>query len=123
MKGYIPMNTLAREYEIPPELMAFVESGFLKVLAEEKAEKTVEFHIPSKRTTDAEGRITTFSVIWIHPQFNAQFCHYYDKVPGDLPNFYVVQDTMEVGDEMVAGLETVPDLVEWLRQLRETVAA
>ena len=61
------------------EVMAFVRDGFLAVVSEDEAKKTVEFHVPSKRRTDDEGRITSWSVVWIDPDFNVQFCHYYDN--------------------------------------------
>lgn len=108
------MTDIAAKYNIPDEVMAFVLDGFLEVVSENEAEKTVEFHVPSKRQTDDEGRITSWSVVWIHPDFNAEFCHYYDEKPGDLPNFYVLKDTTDVGDEQVDGLDTVEDLVAWL---------
>jgi hypothetical protein len=97
--------------------MVFIDDGFLQVLHENPAEKTVEFHIPSKRYSDVEGRITTYSLTWIHPDFNEQFCHFYYEQPGDSPNFYVTEDTTDVGDEQV-DLETVDDLVAWLETLR-----
>lgn len=107
---------IASKYQIPDELMAFVNDGFLEILSEREAEKTIEFHVPSKRTVDPDGRITTYSVTWIHPDFNDQFCHYYPKQPGDLPNFYVTEDTTDLGDEQVDGLDSVSDLVDWLER-------
>ena len=112
------MIDLALKYQIPAEVMAFVNDGFLVFLAEDEAKKTVEFQIPSKRTTDKEGRITSYSVIWIHPEFNAEFCHYYDERPGDLPNFYAEEDTSDVGSDQIDRLESVEDLVGWLDGLR-----
>lgn len=114
------MGDLAAKYKIPAEVAAFVRDGFLEVVSEDEAQKTVEFHIPSKRRTDDEGRITSWSVVWIHPDFNAEFCRYYDEEPGDLPNFHVVEDTTDVGDELVDGLSTVADLVGWLEEFRVT---
>jgi hypothetical protein len=117
------MNTttdLPAKYEIPDEVMAFVRDGFLEVVSEDEAKKTVEFHAPSKRRTDDEGRITSWSVVWIHPDHNAEFCHYYDEKPGDLPNFYVLQDTTDVGDELVDGIDSVDDLVGWLEGLEKS---
>jgi hypothetical protein len=113
----IAMPDLATNYGIPAELMAFVADGFLEVLSENEAEKTIEFHLPSKRRTDVEGRITTYSLTWIHPDFNDRFCHYYFEHPGDSPNFYVTEDTTDVGDEQL-DLETVDDLVAWLESFR-----
>lgn len=109
-------------YGIPPELMEFVYSGLLEVLVENEPEKTIEFHIPSLRTEDFEGRITTYSLCWIHPEYNARFCHFSEKTPGDLPNFYVVEDTTDLGEETVGGLGTVGDLVEWLSRASELAA-
>ena len=115
------MLNIAAKYNIPPEIMAFVKDGFLVFLAENEAEKTVEFHIPSKRRKDRAGRITSYSVIWIHPDFNAKFCHYYNEKPGDLPNFYAETDTTDVGSDPVDGLESVDDLVAWLEGLRDSI--
>ena len=56
------------------------------------------------RSTDRLGCITTYSVIWIHPDFNAEYCHYYDQVPGDLPNFYAEEDTTDVGSDSIDGV-------------------
>ncbi len=112
------MSDLALKYKIPAEIIAFVNEGLLVFLAEDEAMKTVEFHIPSKRQTDDEGRITSYSVTWIHPDFNAEFCHYYDEKPGDLPNFYVKEDTSDVGSDQIDGLESVGDLVAWLEEFQ-----
>lgn len=113
------MTDIADKYKIPAEVMEFVRDGFLEVVAEDEAENTVEFHIPSKRWTDPAGNITSYSVTWIHPDFNTEFCHYYDEKPGDLPNFYAMKDTTDIGDELVDGLDTVDDLVGWLEELRD----
>jgi hypothetical protein len=111
------MTDIAAKYKIPAQVMEFVTDGFLEVVLEDEAKKTVEFHIPSKRRKDDEERITSYSVVWIHPDFNAEFCHYYDEKPGDLPNFYALEDTTDVGDEPIDGLDTVDDLVGWLERL------
>ena len=113
------MIDLAVKYEIPPEVMVFVNEGFLEVVSEDEATKTVEFHIPSKRQTDDEGRITTYSVTWTHPDFNAEFGHYYDENSDDNPNFYAEIDTTDVGSDLV-DMESVDDLVGWLEGLRDT---
>ena len=112
------MTDLAVKYKIPAEVMAFVDEGFLVFLAEDDAKKTVEFHIPSKRQTDDEGRITSYSVVWTHPDFNAEFGHYYDEKSDDNPNFYAEIDTTDVGSDLV-DVESVDDLVGWLEGLRE----
>jgi hypothetical protein len=117
------MTDLAVKYRIPAEVMEFVNDGFVVFLAEDETEKTVEFHIPAKRTTDKEGRITSYSVIWIHPDFNAEFCRYYDEKPGDLPNFYIEEDTSDVGSNQIDGIDTVDDLVAWLEAMRQADAA
>ena len=44
---------------------------------------------------------------------NAQFCHYFDKQPGDLPNIYISKDTTDLGDELLE-IDTLDDLVAWL---------
>ncbi len=112
------MTDLAVKYKIPADVMAFVHDGFLEVASEDEATKTVEFHIPSKRQTDDEGRITTYSVVWTHPDFNAEFGHYYDENSDDNPNFYAEIDTTDVGSDLV-DVESVDDLVEWLAGLSE----
>ena len=107
------MKDIVQQYGIPQELMAFIDSGFLQVVAERDEEKTIEFHAPSLRRRDRQRRITTFSLVWIHPNFNGQFCHYYDEKPGDQPNFYVSQDTSDLGDEQL-DLNSLDELVDWL---------
>jgi hypothetical protein len=63
----------------------------LAITGEEDAEKTLHLVVPSLRHKDRKGRIKVVTITWIHPDYNAQFCHYYDRVPGDLPNFYVAR--------------------------------
>ena len=46
---------IADSYKIPAEVMALVRNGFLEVINEDEAQKTVEFHIPSRRQRDDEG--------------------------------------------------------------------
>ena len=111
------MTDVQETYGIPDELQEFLKSGFLEVLTEEKAEYTVEFNIPSMQFKDGDGRITDFSVVWIHPDHNAQFCHYYEKVPGDLPNFYIRKDTTDLGDEIL-DIDSLDDLMCWLEEKR-----
>jgi hypothetical protein len=107
------MADLAKDYGVPPEVMAFVDAGFLEVLAETPDEKTVEFHIPSKRHSDIKGTIYAYDLTWIHPDFNARFCHDCHETPGDLPNFYATQRCSDDADEHI-DLETLDDLVCWL---------
>ncbi len=113
------MSGLAQKYKIPTEVMAFVNEGILKLAGEDEANKTVEFHIPAMRWRDRAGHITSYSVIWIHPDFNAEFCRYYAENPGDLPNFYAEKDTTDVGSDRVDGLESVDDFVAWLEGILE----
>jgi len=113
------VNGIADKYNIPPEIMDFVEGGFLEVVTEDEDRKTVEFHIPSKRSVDAQGRITAYSVTWIHPDHNAEFCHYYVDEPGDQPNFYVERQNSEAASEPVDDLDEVDDLVACLESMRE----
>lgn len=110
-------ETLATKYGISPELQTFIDDGFLELLSENDAEKTVELNIPSMQYKDGQGRITDFSVVWIHPDHNAEFCHYYDETPGDLANFYVRQETTDLGDEIL-DINSLDDLVCWLEERR-----
>lgn len=89
--------------------MRFVESGLLEVLSEDEAERTIEFHIPSKRVTDIDGRITTYSLTWIHPDYADEFGPYKPMAA----NFIVCEDTTDVGDEEL-DLESLDELVAWL---------
>lgn len=113
------MTDLAAKYKIPAEIMAFVNDGFLVVLSEDESTKTVEFHIPTQARIDRKGRFESYSVFWIHPDFNAQFCRYYDNTPGDMPNFDAVVEITDVGSEPVEGLDTVDDLEYWLSELAD----
>lgn len=115
-----PMNDIAQAFGIPPEIMQFVDGGFLELLKRDDVQKTVEFHIPSRRQRNEHGQITSFSLTWIHPDFNADFCHYYYETPGDSPNFHVTKDTMDSGDEILDDLQNVDDLVSWLTDFRDT---
>jgi hypothetical protein len=112
------MSLVANRYAVPPEIDRFVDQGFLEVLTEGPDEMTVEFHIPSRVTTDRRRRITAYRVVWIHPDHNAQFCHYYQDTPGDLPNFYVEVENSEGPSEMLDDLETVDDLSVWLEDFQ-----
>jgi len=117
------MDDIANKYKLPLSLMAFVDDGFLEVLSEKEAEKTIEFRIPSKRVFHTRDHIMAYSVIWIHPDFNDQFCHFYEETPGDLPNFYVARTYSDDADDPVTDLETVDDLVDWLESLRQAEVA
>jgi len=107
------MTDIAQRYAIPAELTAFIDSGFIQLLAENEAEKTVRFDIPALAWTDDQDRDTTFTLLWIHPEFNAQFCHYYDEKPGDLANFYVFKETTDLGDEWL-DINDLDGLLDWL---------
>jgi hypothetical protein len=111
------MSQLAAKYAIPPELDTFIDRGFLVLLHEDPVHKTVEFHVPSRLTVDHEGRATTYSLTWIHPEFNAEFCSTWIETPGDAPNFEVEIDIESVGSDSVADLDTVDHLVCWLVDL------
>ncbi len=112
------MTDLAGKYKIPAELMAFVNEGFLEVAEETPDRATVEFRIPSLGSTDSSDKYTLYNLVWIDPARNAEFCHYYDEKPGDLPNFYVRIDTEHSRDEQVENLETVDDLVDWFSEMQ-----
>jgi hypothetical protein len=112
------MSQLAAKYALPRELDNFIDEGFLRVLVENEAERTVRFHIPSKGVIDTRDRLTSYEVFWIHPEFNAELCHYYLDQPGDLPNFWALEDTTDVGDTFIDDLETVDDLVAWLEAMQ-----
>lgn len=113
------MSDLAAKYKIPPELDKFIDTGFLEFLSENDAEKTIKFDIPSIAWTDDQDRDTTFTLVWIHPEFNEQFCHYYDEKPGDLANFYVFKETTDLGDDWM-DVATLDDLLAWLEERLES---
>jgi hypothetical protein len=108
---------IAHKYQIPAEVMSFVQDGLLVVAEENPDRATVEFRIPSLGNADSSDKYTLYNLVWIHPDFNAEFCHYFDKTPGDLPNFYVRIDTEHSREEQVEGLATVDDLVDWLNEM------
>ena len=108
------MSDLAAGYAIPPELDLVIDRGFLVLSAEQPAEKSVYFHIPSRRSVDHRQRMTVYCLKWIHPDFNGDFCDCYFETPGDLPNFTMSVETEDVGGDQIDDLETVDDLVCWL---------
>ena len=81
------MPELEKTYGIPAELREFVDAGFLVVVFEKPERRTVTFGIPSLAYTDENDIETCFTLDWIHPDFNAQFCHYFQEKPGDVVNF------------------------------------
>ena len=103
---------------MPPEIDRFVHEGFLGVLAERPQEMTVEFHIPSLRSIDHRRRITAYSLVWIHPAHDAEFCHLYEETPGDLPKYFVEVKNSDGPSELIDDLETVDDLEAWLEDLQ-----
>lgn len=108
------MQHMQDTYGIPADLMAYVNVGLLEVVSENPNERTIEFHIPSMRERDTEGRTTSYSLTWINPKFNAQFCRHYEQQPGDAPNFELVMDIEDIGDDFVEPVQTVDELVGWL---------
>jgi hypothetical protein len=116
------MTNLAEKYQIPEEVMAFVRDGFMVVASEDPARATVEFDMPSLGFAGSEGRYTFYILVWIRPDRNAEFCHYHDEKPGDLPNFYVRIDTEHSREEQVEDLATVDDLVAWMGDRRQEKA-
>jgi hypothetical protein len=107
------MSSTISEYGIPPELQSFIDSGYLVVVFEKPEEKTVTFGIPSLAFTDEGGAETFFTLDWIHPDFNAKYCHYYHDTPGDLANFYLNKSCRERGDELI-DVESFEELIAWL---------
>lgn len=112
------MPDIVADYKIPTEVQHFVDSGFLEVSSENPAEKTVQFYIPSMEWKDEAGREIGFTLLWIHPDFNAQFCHFSEEVPGDLANFYLFKETVGDADEQI-DVPTLDDLEAWLRDRQD----
>jgi hypothetical protein len=110
------MSAIAEKYGIPKCLDVFIDRGFVVLSHEDFAEKTVYFHVPSRSTVDQQDRETSYSVMWIHPDFNEQFFQTYFEKPGDAPNFEVVVDTEHVGPEYL-DIQTIDELVCWLVDL------
>jgi hypothetical protein len=114
------MSHIAQRYGMPPEIDKFVDDGFLEVALEEPDKMTIEFRVPDAVTVDHRRRMKAYRVVWIHPDHNADFCHYYYETPGDMPNFYVEIRESEGPSEIVDDLETVDDLTVWLEDLQST---
>jgi hypothetical protein len=93
------MNTLALLFGLPADLETRIDTGVLAISGEDDATKTLRLVVPSLWQKDRKGRIKIVSITWIHPDYNAQFCHYYHETPGDLPNFYVAEENSEGPDE------------------------
>jgi hypothetical protein len=107
------MPKLEKTYGIPAELKEFVDAGFLVVVFEKPERRTVTFGIPSLAYTDENDVETYFTLDWIHPDCNAQFCHYFYEKPGDVANFYLTEACRERGDELM-DVESLDDLIAWL---------
>jgi hypothetical protein len=113
------MSDLAAKYDIPAEVMQYVDDGTLVVSKVDEAHATVEFDVPGLTETSRKGdQYKHHTLVWIRPDGNAEECHYYLETPGDLPNFYVRIDT-ENGDDLVDDLDTLDDLLAWLDEARE----
>jgi hypothetical protein len=90
------------------------------VLAAHPERRVIEFHVPSRRRVEMGGYITTCTVTWVHPDVMDEEALFANKDGTPMgPNFWVTIDTTDVGDEMVDDLETVDDLVWWLKELQE----
>jgi hypothetical protein len=112
------MSNIGERYAIPSGIDRLVDRGFLELSMEQPDEMTVYFHIPSMQSTDRRGRITAYCLTWIHPDHNAEFCHYFDETPGDSPNFFLEVSNSEGLSEVIDELETADDLEAWLDALR-----
>ena len=110
------MNDIAEKYNIPAEIMEFVEAGLLQMAEENDEKATIEFDIPSLGYAELDGRYKFYRLIWINPEQNAEFCHFYTETPGDLPHFYVGIETDHSRDEQVEGLESLDNLIDWLKE-------
>ena len=111
-------HIIAERYALPPGIDRLVDRGFLELSMEQPDEMTVYFHIPSMQSTDHRGRITAYCLTWIHPDHNAEFCHYFDETPGDLPNFFFEVCNSEGPSKIIDNLETVDDLETLLNGFR-----
>ena len=109
------MQDLEKTYGVPAELKRFVDAGFLVVVLEKPEERTVTFAIPDLAHTVVNNAETHFTLDWIHPDFNAQFCHYFREKPGDLANFYLTRACRERGDDLI-DVESLEDLIAWLSE-------
>ncbi len=66
--------------------------------------------------------MTACRIVRIHPAHNAEHCHFYLEVPGDLPNFYVEVQDWDGPSEILDDLKTDDDLEAWLQELQSTGA-
>ena len=74
---------------------------------------------PLDGNRDRADSFTSYTLVWIHPDHNAEFCHYYLEKPGDLPNFYVRIHSPDAPDKQVDDLNSVEDLLDWLEGVQE----
>jgi hypothetical protein len=66
-----------------------IDRGLVGLFKRHAIETKAEFDIPSNAIVHRHGQIATHRIVWIHPAHNAEHCHHFNDVPGDLPNFYV----------------------------------
>lgn len=110
---------LVERYAIDPELVPFIEDGTLVLAVEEPEKHTVQFDIPAYAVTDRRhDHDTHYTLVWIHPEHNAEHCWYYDETPGDLPNFFVEKESDNGNESEDADLDTIDDLVAYLEDAR-----
>ena len=112
------MSQIGERYALPKEIDRFIDGGFLELSMEQPDEMTVHFNVPSTQSIDHRGRITAYCMTWIHPDHNAEFCHYYEETRGDMPNFFVEVCNGEGPSVMIDDLETVDDLEVWLEDFQ-----
>ena len=113
------MIDLAEKYKLPVDIVKFVENGFIEMASDDEARRTVRFDIPSLGIVTDSDEFTFYTLIWIHPDYNAEFCDYYIEKPGDLPNFYVEIHSPNAANRQVEDLNEVDDLVDWLEEAHE----
>jgi hypothetical protein len=109
---------LQTAFALPPDLIPFIESGFLEVLTADAHRGSVEFHIPCLCSTDRRGYITSYAVHWTRPDRDGTVGPFEYASGGGQPNFLVVKDNSSLGDEII-DLETTEDLVCWLDEMRD----
>jgi hypothetical protein len=113
-------ETVLTDYDVPDDLISLVDEGFLKISTVDEDERTIYFTIPSKQVDFTRDHIMIYPLVWIHPDFNDQFCHFYIAEPGDLPNFFVERQYSDAAPEAVDGLDSVDELISWLDELKES---
>lgn len=111
-------TTSLAEFKIPLDLQKFIDDGFLHLLSVNEDQKYLEFYIPSRRNIRNNNEIETYSMIWIHPDFNNDYCHFYLHQAGDLPNFYVQICSSNGRNEQLTGIDSFDQLVIWLENFQ-----